>query len=113
MKLRPFFEFYDQEYYFNLEYRYLSGAIQSRNSNVLACIGPVEGKRVLELGCGGDFFANELTKRDARFRGWIMPWGNQLWPRPISRTRFEGSRAHTNRRCYLRPTTSTSSRCST
>ena len=62
-------DFYDQEYYFNLEYRYLSGAIRSRNSNVLACIGPVEGTRVLELGCGGGFFANELTKHGAKVTG--------------------------------------------
>jgi hypothetical protein len=43
MNLRPFFEedsdFYDQEYYFNLEYRYLSGATRSRNSNFLASMG--------------------------------------------------------------------------
>ena len=57
------------EYYFDLEYRYLGGAIRSRNSNILACIGPVEGKRVLDLGCGGGFFANELTKRGARVSG--------------------------------------------
>jgi ubiquinone/menaquinone biosynthesis C-methylase UbiE len=62
-------DFYDQEYYFNLEYRYSSGAIRSRNSNVLAGIGLVEGKRVLELGCGGGFFANELTKRGAKVSG--------------------------------------------
>ena len=62
-------DFYDQEYYLGLEYRYLSGAIRSRNSNVLACIGPVEEKRVLELGCGGGFFANELTQRGAKVCG--------------------------------------------
>ena len=62
-------DFYDQEYYFNLEYRYMSGTFRSRVANVLACIGLVEGKRVLELGCGGGFFTNELAKRGAKVSG--------------------------------------------
>jgi ubiquinone/menaquinone biosynthesis C-methylase UbiE len=62
-------DFYDEEYYFNLEYRYLSGSIRSRNSNILACVGSLEGKRVLDLGCGGGFFAGELTKRGAKVYG--------------------------------------------
>jgi SAM-dependent methyltransferase len=62
-------DFYDQEYFLNLEWRYLSGAIRSRNENILASIGPVEGKKSLDVGCGGGFFVNELAKRGAKASG--------------------------------------------
>jgi SAM-dependent methyltransferase len=62
-------DFYDPEYYLNLEWRYLSGAIRSRNQNILASIGPVEGKKCLDVGCGGGFFVNELAKRGANASG--------------------------------------------
>jgi SAM-dependent methyltransferase len=62
-------DFYDQEYFLNLEARYLSGAIQSRVNNIMACIGPVAGKRILDLGCGSGYFVAELSKRGAEVTG--------------------------------------------
>lgn len=57
--------FYDLEYFISMEYRYLSGAHRSRVNNVLEAIGDVRGKKVLDLGCGGGYFSNELSKMGA------------------------------------------------
>lgn len=62
-------DFYDLEYYISLEYRYLSGAHNSRIRNVLSAIGEVKGRRCLDVGCGGGFFANELLKKGAIVTG--------------------------------------------
>ncbi len=57
--------FYDLEYFLSLEYRYLSGAHRNKIKNVFSSIGPVNGKKCLDVGCGGGLFANELAKRGA------------------------------------------------
>jgi 2-polyprenyl-3-methyl-5-hydroxy-6-metoxy-1,4-benzoquinol methylase len=61
--------FYDQEYFLNLEARYLSGATNSRTKNIIASCGEIAGKRVLELGCGGGFMAREFALRGAQVTG--------------------------------------------
>jgi 2-polyprenyl-3-methyl-5-hydroxy-6-metoxy-1,4-benzoquinol methylase len=62
-------DFYDLEYYIGLEYRYFSGAHQSRIRNILKTIGQVEGLRCLDIGCGGGYFTNELNKAGANVIG--------------------------------------------
>jgi 2-polyprenyl-3-methyl-5-hydroxy-6-metoxy-1,4-benzoquinol methylase len=58
-------DFYDQEYFLSMEYRYFSNAHRSRVRNLLAFLGVVDGKRILELGGGGGFFAHQLAERGA------------------------------------------------
>lgn len=58
-------DFYDPEYFISMEYRYLSGAHGSRVRNILKLLKPLEGKKVLDCGCGGGFFANEYSKAGA------------------------------------------------
>ncbi len=62
-------DFYDLEYFITMEYRYLSGAHGSRVRNVLKLLQPLEGKRVLDCGSGGGFFANEYSKAGAIVTG--------------------------------------------
>lgn len=62
-------DFYDLEYYIALEYRHLSGAHGSKIRNIFKTIrkgcGNLHGKRILDVGCGGGFFANEFFKLGA------------------------------------------------
>ena len=58
-------DFYDFEYFLSLEYRYFSRAHRSRVRNLLQFVGDVKGKKVLDLGGGGGFFAHMLSKRGA------------------------------------------------
>lgn len=55
--------FYDLEYFLSMEYRYFSKAHRSRVKNLLELVGAVDGKRVLDLGGGGGFFAHQLALR--------------------------------------------------
>lgn len=59
-------DFYDQEYYIGLEYRYLSGAFASRVENILKILGDIKGKKILDIGCGGGYLSNEFCKRGAK-----------------------------------------------
>jgi ubiquinone/menaquinone biosynthesis C-methylase UbiE len=72
-------EFYDMEYFISMEYRYFSGAHGSRVRHILAAVGDVEGKRCLDVGCGGGFFTNELAERGADVTGIdYSPYGIQF-----------------------------------
>lgn len=62
-------DFYDLEYFISMEYRYLSGAHRSRYTNILKSIGQVRGLRVLDLGCGGGFFADFMAQQGADVLG--------------------------------------------
>ena len=62
-------DFYDLEYYISMEYRFLSGAHMSKVKNILNVIGNVQDKNVLDVGCGGGFYLNELKKRGANVFG--------------------------------------------
>lgn len=62
-------DFYDWEYFVSLEYRYFSNAHRSRIRNILAAIGDVRGKKCLDVGSGGGFFAYELSKKGADVEG--------------------------------------------
>lgn len=62
-----------------MEYRYFSGAHGSRVRHILAAVGDVEGKRCLDVGCGGGFFTNELAQRGADVTGIdYSPYGIQF-----------------------------------
>ena len=54
-------DFYDLEYFISMEYRYLSGAHSEKPKHVLKILGDLNGKKVLDVGCGGGFFANEFA----------------------------------------------------
>lgn len=62
-------EFYDLEYYISMEYRYRSGAQNSRIRNILQAAGDVRGLRALDIGCGGGFFSHEMQMRGAQATG--------------------------------------------
>lgn len=58
-------DFYDWSYYESLERRYNSGAQKNKLITLFRLLGNVRGKRILDLGCGGGFFAAECQKRGA------------------------------------------------
>lgn len=64
-------DFYDLEYFLSLEYRYFSGANKSKIKNILKCLKDLnlEGKQALDVGCGGGFFTNELSKLGTKVIG--------------------------------------------
>ena len=64
-------DFYDLEYFLSLEYRYFSGAHQSKVKNILKYLDNLglQGKRVLDVGCGGGYLTNEISKLGARVIG--------------------------------------------
>jgi 2-polyprenyl-3-methyl-5-hydroxy-6-metoxy-1,4-benzoquinol methylase len=59
-------DFYDLEYFLSMEYRYFSKAHASRVRNLLDFVGPVTGKRVLDLGGGGGFLSHQLALRGGK-----------------------------------------------
>lgn len=61
--------FYDLEYCLAQEYRYLSGAFNSKVNNLMSAIGNISGKKILDVGCGAGFLTNELHKRGADIVG--------------------------------------------
>lgn len=64
-------DFYDLEYYLSLEYRRFSGAHSSFIKNFLKILKDLnfEGKKVLDVGCGGGFFTNEMARLGAEVIG--------------------------------------------
>lgn len=64
-------DFYDLEYYLAQEYRFLSGVFQSKVRNILKHLDNLDlkGKQVLDVGCGGGFLTNEISKLGARVTG--------------------------------------------
>lgn len=61
--------FYDLEYFISLEYRYFSGAHQSRINHIMRAIGDVSNKCCLDVGCGGGYFTNEIHKQGGNVVG--------------------------------------------
>jgi|SRR3989338_4607106 len=61
--------FYDLEYFISMEYRYLSGAHSSKVNNIFKLLGDIKNKKALDVGCGGGFLANEMSKRGADVLG--------------------------------------------
>ncbi len=62
-------DFYDLEYYLSMELRYLSGAHQAKIDLFLKTVGNLTGKKVLDLGCGGGYFAYLAKQRGAEVIG--------------------------------------------
>jgi ubiquinone/menaquinone biosynthesis C-methylase UbiE len=54
--------FYDEEYFLGLEFRYFSGAHENKLKTLLNFLGEVQGKKILDLGCGGGYFSYALAK---------------------------------------------------
>ena len=49
-------DFYDQEYYIGLEYRYLSGAFDSRVKNILKILGDIKREKGARYWMRGRIF---------------------------------------------------------
>ncbi len=64
-------DFYDLEYFLSLEYRRFSGAHSGHTENILKTFKTLnlQGKRVLDVGCGGGFFTQEMAKLGAEVVG--------------------------------------------
>ncbi len=61
--------FYDAAYFAGMEARYQTGAHGSRVRHILACLGPLAGQRVLDLGCGGGAFSAVVARAGAAVVG--------------------------------------------
>ena len=61
--------FYDHEYFLGMEWRYFSGAHANKVKLFLNFIGKVEGKRVLDIGCGSGLFSYSLKEKGAHVVG--------------------------------------------
>jgi len=57
-------DFYDLEYYISLEYRYFSGAHDSKIKNIFKHLDKLElnNKNILDVGCGGGFLTNKILE---------------------------------------------------
>lgn len=58
-------DFYDWSYYESLERRYNSGAQSNKLVTLFQLLGDIKGKTILDLGCGGGFFAAQCKERGA------------------------------------------------
>jgi len=61
--------FYDIEYCLTQEYRYLSGAFNSKVKNILRILGDIDGKKILDIGCGVGFISFRMQKKGATVSG--------------------------------------------
>ncbi len=63
--------FYDLEYFLSLEYRYFSKFSSSRLGHIFKHLNGLglKGKSVLDVGCGGGFFTDRMSKMGARVIG--------------------------------------------
>jgi methionine biosynthesis protein MetW len=52
------------EYYNKMDYKY--GMSKPRKEKILSLLGDVSGKTILDVGCAGGYFGEELKKRGAR-----------------------------------------------
>ncbi|MFQ6029897.1 MAG: class I SAM-dependent methyltransferase [Dehalococcoidia bacterium] len=77
--------FYDIEYFLSMEYRYFSRAHGSRVHNLLASMGDLSGKYVLDVGGGSGHLAYLMQNRGARvhvtdYAEAAVNWGRQRFP---------------------------------
>jgi len=62
-------EHYDRKYFEGHVVRYERGVYKQRVANVMRFMGEVDGRRVLDLGCGVGFFGGEAARRGAWVAG--------------------------------------------